>query len=129
MEIDMIVPRSGTIPENGILYKGEDVLAAIEVKNHGVFGKGSSSCDGLRQSFHEIQRAYPKIWCAYVTLSERESYTNKITTENLGFPAFTLFWDPTGKRPHYEPTGHWVLFVSELKKLIRSAISVSSTQK
>jgi hypothetical protein len=126
MEIDMIVPRSRTIPENGVLYKGDDALAAIEVKNHGVFGKGSSSCERLRQSFQEIQSKYPKIWCAYVTLSERESYKNKITTENLGFPAYTLFWDPTGKRHHYESTGHWMLFVNELKKSTGSAISVSS---
>lgn len=125
VEIDMIVPREGAIPENGILYKGEDVLAAIEVKNHGVFGKGSSSCEGLRRSFREIQSVCPRIWCAYVTLSERESLKNKITTENLSFPAYTLFWDPTRKTPRYEPTGHWTLFVDELKRLTGNATSVT----
>jgi hypothetical protein len=101
-----------------MLYEAEDVLAAFEIKNHGTFGKGSSSCDEIRLRFQKIQAACPKIWCVYITLSERETFKNKITTENLGFDAYTLFWDPKGKEPQYRPTGHWMQFINELNRQI-----------
>ncbi len=105
---------SGIEIEN--LYGPEDVLAAIEVKYHGVFGKGWSSRDSIRACFERIERGCPGVWCAYVTLTERKSWKNRPTKNNLGYDVYTLFWDPTAKKPQYEPTGDWIKLVEELSK-------------
>lgn len=41
IEIDLLIPKASTSPENGILYRPEDVLIALEIKNSGAFGEAT----------------------------------------------------------------------------------------
>jgi hypothetical protein len=114
-EVDLIVPRNTTPPEHGILYQAENVVAALEVRHAGVFVRGGT--DHIRAYFERIQVRCPGIWCAYVTLTEGQGYKWKVTSDNLRFPAYTLFWRGTlSGKPQYTSTGDWVRFVNDLKE-------------
>ena len=116
VEIDIIIPKIAAVPAHGICYEADDVLAAIEVKSSGTFNKTTG--ENLRSCFNQIRGRSPSIWCAYVTLMERENFIHKITSDNLGFPAYTLFWHTESKRnPQYAATGDWTGLITELQKL------------
>ena len=89
LEIDLIVPYRGEEPTLGLLYKPQQVAAALEIKKMGSFGE--RTLQTVRQNFNMLGEL--KVACAYVTLEERKSYRYKATEENLGgFPCFTLAW-------------------------------------
>ncbi len=116
VEIDIIVPKATASPEYDICYEANDVLAALEVKSYGAFGKGTA--ERIRVCFKEIQRCNPGIWCAYITLTERQNYKYAVNCDDLGFPAFTVFWHSGSETDtHFTPTGQWSQLISELKKL------------
>lgn len=114
IEIDLIVPKEGATPKHGSLYKPEDVVAALEVKFYGAFG--TEALDRLQHNLKKIQSVNRSIWCAYVTLMERQTWWTK-TKEHVTLPAYCLFWhDSNG--PDYISTGNWREFVGELKRQI-----------
>jgi len=116
IEIDLLVPRAGTSPENGILYRPEDVFIALEIKNSGAFGEETSR--RIKKNFMTIQQHGEQIDCFYVTLAEREGYKWAITEGNLGFPAYTLFWySGSGKNRRYEPSGDWQRLICDISSV------------
>ena len=113
IEIDLLVLREGTIPEHGILYCPEDVLVALEIKNHGAFGV--KTVNRIRNNFITIQKYNKKILCFYVTLLERKNYKWAINEETFGFSAYTLFWHyGSGKNYKVESTGDWERLINKL---------------
>jgi hypothetical protein len=118
IEIDLLIPRAGTSPENGILYRPKDVLIALEIKNSGAFGE--ETIRRIRKNFMTIQQHNEQIRCFYVTLAERKGYKWAVTEDNLGFPAYTLFWHSgSSKNRKYEPSG-------DLQGLINDISSVDN---
>jgi hypothetical protein len=90
VEIDLLILKPGTVPRHGILYRAEDVLAVLEVKNSGAFGK--DAIEQAAKTFGLICALSPHTYCAYVTLTERRGYKHAVTEDNLKYPAYTLFW-------------------------------------
>ncbi len=115
-EVDLIIPRRGANLEFEILYSPADVLAVLEIKTSGLFSKEDSPRIG--SVFRDIQSMNPSIFCAYVTMSERQSYKYKATEEKLGFPVYTLAWHhgPDEDRK-YETTGDFSRLVSKLASI------------
>ena len=112
-EVDLIIPRRGANVEFEILYSPVDVLAVLEIKTSGLFSKEDSSRIG--SVFRAVQSINPSIFCAYVTMSERQSYKYKATEEKLGFPVYTLAWHhgPDEDRK-YENTGDFSRLIDKL---------------
>jgi hypothetical protein len=117
VEIDFIISKSESVPEHGTLYQPEDVLAAFEIKNTGSFGQ--STIDNTKRCFSLIKQSNPKIFCAYVTLSERKNFRWAVSEENLGSPAYTLFWHSGSRlKLRHEPSGDWQRLINDLRKII-----------
>lgn len=115
-EIDLLIPREGTVPTHGILYEAEDVLIALEIKNRGAFGEGTVT--NIRKNFLAIQQKNKNILCFYVTLQEQKGYKWAVTEMNLGFPAYTLFLrSGSGKNERYESTGDWERLISHISSV------------
>ena len=121
IEIDLLVPRGRARSRWGVLYRPEDVLAVMEVKTYGSFGK--SAVDVIRGNFDNIRASAPDISCVYVTLAERKSYKWAVSTESLGYPAFTLFWHsgPVDD-PDFKATGDWAKLLHYLRSLRKAAV-------
>jgi hypothetical protein len=121
VEIDLLIPKAGAVARHGLLYRTEDVLVALEVKNSGSFGEDTIEKAG--KAFGLIRAASPRIQCAYVTLHERRGYKHEVTEENLKHPAFTLFWyeGSAEQNRHYEPSGDF----AKLLKSLRAATTCS----
>ena len=112
IEVDLLVVRPGVQPQDCCLYDPRDVLVAIEIKYTGSFGE--SGITRLKASFQKIANANAKIRCCYLTLMERQTYKWRVTTENLGYSAFTLFWHTGSKNVEYEETADWQQFLDWL---------------
>lgn len=111
MEVDLIVPFKDEDPVLGLLYEPKQVAVALEVKKSGTFGK--SALDKIRLDFSQLSKA--GIRCAYVTFEERQSYRWKATSDNLGFPCFTLAWHKNINSP-LQPTQEWEHLVRFLRE-------------
>jgi len=117
VEIDFLISKPGIVPEYGLLYQPNDVLVAFEIKNAGSFGQ--LTIENTKQCFSLIKASNPKILCAYVTIAERRSYKWAVHEENLGSPAYTLFWHSgSGLKLRHEPSGDWQRLINDLRKLI-----------
>jgi len=117
-EVDLLIPRRGANVEFEILYSPADVLAVLEIKTSGLFSKEESP--HISQVFSAVQLINPSIFCAYVTMSERQSYKYKATEETLGFPVYTLAWHhgPDEDR-EYKTTGDFARLVRDLINIIQ----------
>jgi hypothetical protein len=111
VEIDLIVPRQRQRPRLGVLYEPEQVLAALEIKSLGAFGK--DAVEKIRRDFNRLHDA--GIRCAYVTLEEQKNYRWAISEERLGFRCFTLAWHKTTGGP-FKTTGEWTELVTFLRE-------------
>ena len=113
LEIDLLIVKPKTVPEHGILYHPDDVLAALEIKARGCYGEKAR--DRVGESFQRLSRA-GHIWCAYLTVVEQEHYKWSVTTESIGFPAYTMFChkgDPDDLRAE-NATADWKKFLRKL---------------
>ncbi len=120
IEIDLIIPRKGVEPKHGVHYQPQDVLAVLEIKNAGSFGE--QTIRTVKNNFQRVHGLNNKIYCAYVTLSERASYPWAVTDANLGFPAFTLTWHSgSGKKFTVTPTGDWDKLIEKLREIVHSS--------
>lgn len=90
IENDLIIPRLSSQPEYGVIYKPEDVAAVLEIKYSGAYSRDVAP--DLHKQFGRIVSTCPNARCAYVTVCENERFKWKVTTEKLGFKAFTLYW-------------------------------------
>jgi hypothetical protein len=125
-EIDLVVPGKGSKPEFGILYQPEDVLAVLEIKTLGLFGKEESS--RIASMFRAVQSIKPAIFCAYVTMSERKSYSYKATEESLGFPVYTIAWHhETVYGLRYESTGDLMRLLDRLTSISQQPIDTGAS--
>jgi len=116
IEIDLLIPKKGITPEYGILYEPQDVLAVLEVKNYGAFGE--ATVNRIKSNFHRIHRINKKLYCAYVTLMERKGYKWAITSDNVNFPSYTLFWHSgSGKNFKIESSGDWKKLLDDINRM------------
>ena len=127
IEIDLLVPKTGGNPKYGLLYEPEDVVAALEVKNLGSFGK--ETINRIRANFELIRQTNANIYCAYVTFTERRGYKWAITEENLGFPAYTLSWHQgIGRKYTLERTGYFAKLLDDIYGVMQADRSASFTK-
>jgi hypothetical protein len=116
IEIDVLIARQGVIPEKRILFKKEDVFAALEIKSRGTFGE--KSIKTIASNFNAIKEASKSIVCIYLTISDRESYKWKATEKNIDAPVYTLFWH-SGPEDNlkFNCTGDWQRFIEKLRQI------------
>ncbi|MEK7354116.1 MAG: hypothetical protein AABZ77_06400 [Chloroflexota bacterium] len=115
-EIDLIIPRKLN-PIYELLYDSEDVLAVLEVKEIGSFGE--ETINQTRKNFNSIRQVSDDIYCAYVTVTERKGFKWAVTMENLGFPAYTLFWHKSDDIENGEPSGDFERLVNDLREVTK----------
>lgn len=114
IEIDLILTKNKS-PRYGLFYEPEDVLAVLEVKELGSFGE--QTINQIRKNFELINKIRDNINCAYITLTERKGFKWAITTENLGFPAYTLFWHKGNNIENAEPSGDFGRLIDDLRRI------------
>ncbi len=117
IEIDLLIPLHQDESRHRILYDPSEVKVVFEIKNTGAFGE--VSVNAIRQNFSRIQQTNKNIFCFYVTLSERRNYKWAITTDTLGFDAFTLFWhNGSHNKMIFSSSGDWQKLLDKLRSLI-----------
>ena len=84
MEIDLMLLKKGVDPEDSP-YKPEDVRVVFEIKNNAATNQAART----RANFDRIRKRV-NVGFAFVCLSERLSYTHRVTSEALGYPVFEL---------------------------------------
>ena len=114
IQIDLLIHRPrASVKYHGLMYEPEDVLAVLEIKYRGTFS--ADAVGRIRDNFRAIQRANKAIACFYLTVVETRNYKNAVTSQNLGYPAYTLYWYGKGG---YKNTNDWDKLVSQLKKRV-----------
>lgn len=75
----------------------------------------------IEDCFNAVREKNPKIFCGYVTLSERQNFHEKISGENDW--AYPLFWwrQLNGSEP-YTSKGAWQELLSKLHACIKGTI-------
>ena len=118
IEFDLIIPRQGANCLEGILYDPEDVIAVLEIKTSGLFDY--NSIERIEHCRNKVQEANSSIFYGYVTLTERQSFYNKIFGKNIPDWVFTLSWCKRVKGIEYceEIKDSWQKLLSELHKCI-----------
>ena len=116
LEIDFLVPGPHARPSNGLVYRSADVLAIVEVKNAGSFGK--PTIETIQQNFKVIRKANRRIRCCYLTVAERRGFRWAVTSRNSGGNAYTMFWHHgSGKNLAYDPSGDWDRFLADMQRI------------
>lgn len=119
-ELDLLVAKKGTNPEENLVYRPDDVLAVLEVKFRGSYGK--SSVVKMKKVFDSIRAANKNIGCYYVSISENRRYKYRITKANLGYQCFEFFTRESNlesalRNRRIAPTGDWEKLRSTLLDL------------
>lgn len=115
-EIDLLMVKKSAIAEHNLIYNPSDVIVALEIKSYGSFGEKTSST--IKDIFNEIKLKNNKVYCAYITLLERETYKHKVTCVKLGYPAYTIFFHKSsGKKFQLINTNEWNKFLDEVRRL------------
>ena len=84
MEIDLMLLRNGADPED-CPYDPKDVRVVFEIKNNAVTDQATRT----RANFDRVRKKC-NVNFAFVCLSERTSYTHRVTPKALGYPVFEL---------------------------------------
>lgn len=84
MEIDLLLLKSGIDPERKS-YKPDEVDSVFEIKNNAVTDQTTKT----KANFDRIKRNL-KSRFAFVCLSDRTTYTYRVTQKDLGYPVFEL---------------------------------------
>lgn len=124
IEIDLLIPKRESVTLHNCVYEPKDVLAVLEVKFSGAYNE--QTCPTIKAIFERVRSVGPHIQCIYVTVCERASYKWKVTSERLGFPAFTLYWEGP-KAAQYQESGEWSRLVEMLAKPVRTSLSPPSS--
>jgi hypothetical protein len=82
MEIDLMLLRKGVDPED-CPYSPKDVRVVFEIKNNAV----ADQITRTKSNFDRISKRV-NVGFAFVCLSERTSYTHRVTQEASGLPCF-----------------------------------------
>jgi hypothetical protein len=117
IQIDLLIHRpKASVRYHGLMYEPEDVLAVLEIKYRGTFS--ADAIGRIHDNFQAIQRANKAIACFYLTVVETRGYKNAVTSQKLGYPAYTLYWYGKGR---YKGTNAWNKLVMRLKKKVSTA--------
>jgi len=117
-ELDLLIAKEGRQPVENLLYLSDDVVAVLEVKLIGGFGK--EAIQRTKEIFDTTKKVNNNIECFYVTVSERTNYKWRMTKENLGYECFELFsrdvnFEQALKKREIKATGQWIKLVSRLR--------------
>ena len=112
-EIDLMVVLKNAKPQHDIIYEPTDVIAAFEVKRSGSYGE--RDVHKIRNIFDNIIDKNPQIFCCYITLKERKNYKYKITSGNLSYQVYTLFFYEKDGEALKNNEGEWDNFLEKLK--------------
>ena len=119
-ELDLLIAKANKQPEENIVYCPNDVLAVLEIKFRGSYGK--DCINRIRHVFDLVKGVNNKIECFYVTVSENKNYKYRITREKLGYACFELLTGESNlesalKRDLIRPKGDWQRLLSRLREL------------
>lgn len=119
-ELDLLIAKADKNPEENLVYSSADVLAVLEIKFRGSYGK--FSIEKIKDVFNSIKAANKKIECFYISISENRKYKHRITKKNLGYDCFEFFTRESNlesalKRGTIKPTGDWQRLLLRLKNL------------
>lgn len=118
-ELDLLIVKDSRQPRENLVYCPEDVLAILEIKFRGSYGK--TSIEKIRGVFDSIKEANKDIQCFYISVSENKNYKYRITKESLGYDCFELLTRESNlesalKRDRIRVTGDWNRLLSKLRK-------------
>jgi len=116
-ELDLLIHRPSAKPEYGIVFDPEDVAVVLEIKNSGVYDKDSAA--SIAKRFHSLQTLNLRIQCVYLTICENQKFKAHITTESLGFQAFTLCW-VNSTRTQVTKANDWKMIVDHIRQAVMS---------
>jgi len=120
VEVDLILPRDGVGPRDGLVFEPGEVLVALEVKKSGAFGE--DTIRAVRRNVEALGATSPWIICSCLVLSEREGYRWALTDENAGCKTYTMFWHRgEGSKRTQRSTGDWERFVADMRALQQNA--------
>jgi hypothetical protein len=119
-ELDLLIAKEGRYPQKHLVYSPADVLAVLEVKFRGSYGK--TSIKNIKNVFTSITALNKSIQCLYISMSENRKYKYRITKENLGFDCFELLIRDSNlesalRRSTVKQTGDWKRLLLKLKSL------------
>ena len=128
-ELDLLVIKSGKQPKENMVYHPDDVLAVLEIKFRGSYGRGS--IDKVGRVFDSIKSANKKLECFYISVSENKNYKYRVTRENLGYDCFELLTRESNlesalRRGCIRRTRDWQKLLSKLRGLTSSRSSIVS---
>jgi|SRR3989344_107977 len=110
-ELDLLVLRKN-VNNSLIIYNPEDVIFVFEIKYGGTTDLGT-----ILIKYHRIIEKNNKINCAYVTILEQQSWTNRFTKETIGFDYFVFYTYRSTARPKPEVNmGGWEKLLKYLKE-------------
>lgn len=117
-ELDLLIAKAGRQPKENLVYCPEDVLAVLEIKFRGSYGK--TSVNKIREVFDFIKRLNKNIQCCYISVSENKNYKYRITKENLGYNCFELLTRDSSlesalERNGMRVTGDWDRLLNKLR--------------
>jgi hypothetical protein len=111
-EIDLLLLKSEVDPKKSV-YLPSEVDTVLEIKNNAVADQTTET----RTNFDELKEIAGDLRFAYIVLSERITYTHRVTPEGLGYPAFELI-------SRRRSAGRWMEskdeIMSEYKRTIRT---------
>ena len=119
-ELDLLIAKKGAFAEADLVYDPDDVLAVLEVKFRGSYGK--KNIDHIKAVFDSVTAANSRIKCFYLTISENRLYSHRATRTNLGYDCFELLTRDTNlesalKKELIKETGEWQKLLEMLKNL------------
>lgn len=124
-ELDLLIPKRDKNPEENLIYNSNDVLAVLEIKFRGSYGKdrkGRTPTEKLKMVFDSIREKNNGTKCFYVTISENERHKYRITEGDLGHACFELFTrtsslESARNRGKLKITGDWQRLIQTLQRL------------
>jgi hypothetical protein len=78
-ELDLLITKKGTTAEANVVFDSKDVLAVLEVKFSGSYGK--KNIDHVKAVFNSVTASNNSIKCFYLSISENSRYKYRATTE------------------------------------------------
>ena len=119
-ELDLLIAKKDAHAEANLVYNSDDVLAVLEVKFRGSYGK--KNIDRIKAVFDSAIAANKNIECFYLTVSENSRYKHRATRAKLGYDCFELLTRDTNlesalKKDRIKETGEWQKLLERLKIL------------
>ena len=88
-ELDLLILKPNARSISNLCYDVNEVLAVLELKKRGAIGYQTRI--NVKNLFDTIVEMNSNIRCVYLTLTERKTYTFRVSEEELGHAVFELF--------------------------------------